>query len=95
MIAELCSGLCAVCEGSLHDKLVFIFDVCDYNNSKGLNYDDFLMMLFAVFSGIARMAKQPCPSEYALEKLVDEAFASLEMNAGTDTMRKGTRHIMY
>jgi hypothetical protein len=89
MIAELMSGLVSVCEGSLTEKFTFIFECCDYNNSHCLNYDDFFMLLFAVFSGVSRMAGRPCPTEVELQTLCDGVFKSFELDCDTGTMRRG------
>ena len=88
MISEVCTGLVALCQGKLDERLTFIFELCDWNGQNFLNYDDSVMLLFSALSGVARMAQRPLPTEYEIEMLARCMFDAYNLDGPHVTIRK-------
>mmetsp|Transcript_23437 Transcript_23437/g.29391 ORF Transcript_23437/g.29391 Transcript_23437/m.29391 type:complete len:202 (-) Transcript_23437:334-939(-) len=82
-------GLASVCHGLTSEKITFLFDVFDFNNTTELNYDELFILIFTTLSGIVRMVGTGnTPEERPIEKIVDDIFVA----AGKDSSTKVTKH---
>jgi len=77
-------GLASVSQGLTSEKISFLFDVFDFNNSSELNYDELFILIFTTLSGIVRMIGTGyIPEERPVEKIVDELYAALGKDIST------------
>eukprot|EP01083_Nonionella_stella_P071351 191605_1 len=77
--SEVFCGATVYCLGRLRDKIDFVFDTFDFDNSKSISKDELVMLINSAINGMCKLAGIPCTITMAdVVSLRDSIFVQMD-----------------